>query len=219
MSEAIKELTTEEKTDALYLALPAIFREITTQADSYRFNLSRPWIVGDFIYAVDGRIAARIAVTEVIRKLVDDVGFPEDKVTRDRSLMFAKSFDDPNCRWYPRWIGSPDAKPFAICPDCNGFKSVVASNGLYPCYACDSEGIIRDSDDDDCEPGAYRINLFPTWDIQPFYAAILYRHRAQVYEPVAENAKEWGKGSALRFTTPDGAEGRLMPLIPKGAKS
>jgi len=182
------------KAEPLYAMLPAIFRKCV-DLGNWRYNIDTPFLAGDQCYATDGRILVWVAATEPIEKACADIPLDTNRktFTRERIEVVASG----TFATYPTPI--PDLSTLPVCMNCKGTGRswCECCEQPCPCNGCGGSGV----------KGNHAVALSPDVSIAAKFAKLLVAHSATVYLPEPSV-----KGAAIKFTLPDGTEGRLMPV-------
>jgi hypothetical protein len=209
----------DDNAKTIFDLLPPIFRDAVDPEVDARFWLGDPRVVGEYIYATDGRICVRTEATP--GRVAVAPPLPEGrKFVKPESL--AAVFGDGSA-----W----DAEPTPL-PPLDGFErcGVCSGTGRLPerkCRGCDRDwndeeqgcggrGTIPAGECDHChgttlkDPLARHVTLREDVWLSLLYASVLARHGATVYLPAGPNTPE--RTTLVRFTV-EGAEGRLMPMM------
>lgn len=190
-------------------------------SDSSKFVISRPFVVGDWLYATDRVICVRCRTPQVWGDVPNPKTFPlnmEDafkSITNRVEATPLRPVGRP-CRWCKgvgkmpdhdcRECGGEGTQDVEICEcphccgnhpceDCNGTGKILAGD----CEACDGLGLAFPDHPHKMTPGYW---------IARKYAKLLIDMGATAYLPVDLKSRR-----AMCFTFP-GGEGVLMPMSP-----
>jgi hypothetical protein len=180
--------------------------------DAVRFDLSRPFVIDEYVYATDAKIAVRMPVPEwwmisnpdcIPRSVVDIL---EGALCRALPATFppvegackvclgAKVMPEMGCPYCggkdaPRY---DDVPPF--CEECWQFEGKIPAG---PCYECGGSGILDWSG---------RLEVSPGYWLQRRYVALLHEFEMTTYLPIKLDSNH-----VTRFTLGD-ITGVLMPM-------
>lgn len=194
--ETATETVTVDAAERLLSLLHPIFRHCL-DPDMARYDLSTPWIVGDFVYATDARILVRSPVT------------PE---------LFAAYFigeakrPDVSSLWGPyekQPLVLPSVESVALCEICKG----RGKQGPYQCSECGHTHVMEE----DCpaclgfgrgEGMTEGIDV-GDYSLSHAFSLLLVKYQAVLFRPVDRGPLD--KPNPLRFTIGDNVEGWVMP--------
>lgn len=199
--------STQATTPDPFSRLPAIFRECIDPEPGLRFDLTTPWRDGFYVYATDGRIVARMAVSALDPEYLAEIPVrdPAIKPSRPgRRPDAASIFDDkegttealPTPLPGP-WIGEVPAG--RECPNCR-------ATGRCVCECCD----VRH----ECgRCGGSRVAWYAFADrirLSGRQAALLRRHGARLHLPLRPRKED--HTDAARWTL-GYVEGYVMGML------
>ena len=207
------DLKLDHKDHPVFSKLPAIFRDCVTDS-SIRFCLEFPQLVGEYVYATDGRILVRSPAIPEVVELIPDIApkkFPAKSCTQligsrddwDATPVSLPSLDHLERCTVCKGAGHRPTRPCS-CEmydedetPCRGLGTIPAGQ----CWDCEGTGIER--------PRVVSITLRPDVDLSVFYIRLLARHEARVYLPSEANTP-----SSIRpvYFTVEGVEGVVMPM-------
>jgi len=195
--------------------LPELLLQCTEpQFHGRKYQIDLPWVLGNFVYATDGRIIARMPIKGLKKPLVQFlrdmttrcvpnalpvyVGEFEDKPTKLPKIEDPRiECDTCNGKGYVTTAcpicrpGTPDWKP--ECPGCKGTKERV-----YGCEKCEMDGWVYQDTDRWCPVGWVAI-------AQNYLYLLQTNGVKEVFEP-----KQAPEPAAVKWVK-DNIEGRLMP--------
>jgi hypothetical protein len=192
-----------DEREAVFALLPPIFRKCTGDETSKKYDLTLPFVIGDFVYATDGRIGVRMKATPRIMIATGEARngskFPES--IRE---MFGEHFASEG-------MSVPDLSAAPICTDCDGMGIV---RGLYcdncgdfmphpavtsECQECYGSGIENGGNDG--------LILADHVEIAYRFLKIIRDAGGVIHLPL-NGTNEY----RTMFRCPDGTEGLVMPL-------
>lgn len=187
--------------EALFALLHPIFRECC-DGDSIPYDLSTPFVDGEWVYATDRRIIARCQVTPEIAIAIAALPVIRDKkrVKDPGSVYETSDFESEPMDLSP-------VSSLSVCSLCQG----TGEQSPCECSACDHLGI-----DEKCgrclgrgfgEGFAEGIILGES-RIAHYFASLLSSHEATLYAPL-DNPNGM---KAVKFTIAPDIEGRVMPM-------
>jgi hypothetical protein len=192
-----------DEREAVFALLPPIFRKCTTDDANKKYDLTLPFVIGDFVYATDGRIGVRMKATPRIMIATGEARngtkFPASIVE-----MFAEPFASEG-------TVIPDLSTLPNCLECKGSGQV---QGLYcencgdfmphpavtsECQSCYGSGI-KDGGNDGL--------------ILADHVEIAYRFLKMIQDAGGVIHLPLNGDNKYRtfFRCPDGVEGIVMPL-------
>lgn len=214
--------TSDGPKEALFILLNPIFRDCC-DPEAVRYDLSSPFVVGEHVYATDGRIIVRSPATPEIVAAFTAVPPGDGKRLKDPALVYGPS------DFQPAPLVLPDPNTFPACDRCGG-KGLVAS---YECGECWGRGIAEcnmghEHDCDECGGkgwlpggkceacdgygrggGSNKSVEVGDYLISHSFCLLLHKHGATLY---AVNGRPKDGFPPLKFTVDLGVEGRLMPM-------
>lgn len=119
-----------ETIPAVFAGLPPIFKACAAEEKHGKYDCSQPFVIGEHVYASDGRIACRIKLSDV----------PDYVPTANKGpgadVVFA-GVQTSGVAEIPN-IEGPQKEP---CDECHGDKEVECNYGhMHPCRECDRAG-------------------------------------------------------------------------------
>ena len=180
--------------EALLRLLPPMFRECFDR-NSVKYDMSTPFVVGDFCYATDGHVIMRVPATGEIRMAF--AALPVREKRRLSANSIATVWEDADA-----FVADPTSPPslsgYPACKQCGG-------SGRSWCECCDQACNCPNCDNG--IPISIGIPVGGGVKIAPRYAHLLIEHGASLF-----SRRDGARNKAIRFTAPGGVEGRLMPL-------
>ena len=189
-------------------------------SDSSKFVISRPFVVGDWLYATDRAICVRcktppawdVPNAEIVPRGAAEVF---EAITNRVEATPLCPVDGPCC-----WCNGVGKMPDHDCRQCGGEGTQDVEDcecprccGDHPCGDCNGTGKILAGDCEACEgfgmvsPDGHH-EMTPGYWIARKYAKLLIDIGATAYLPAAPMSRR-----AMYFTFP-GGEGVLMPMTP-----
>jgi hypothetical protein len=192
-----------DEREAVFALLPPIFRKCTGDETSKKHDLTLPFVIGEYVYATDGRIGVRKRVTHEVDSLLVRI---ERKGLFPRLIV--EMFDEP---FASEGTPIPDLSTLPRCATCDGCGKV---HGLY----CDNCGdfmphpAVTSECQDCCGSGiAGAANngliLADHVDISYRFLKIIRDAGGVIHLPINGENKY-----RTMFRCPDGTEGIVMPL-------
>jgi hypothetical protein len=193
---------TDER-EAVFALLPPIFRKCTTEDANKKYDLSLPFVIGEYVYATDGRIGVRKRVSHEVDSLLVRI---ERKGIFPRSIV--EMFDEP---FASEGTPIPDLSTAPVCTSCKGSGQV---QGLY----CDNCGDFNphpavNSECQECygsgieDGGSDGLILADHVEISYRFLKIIRDAGGVIHLPL-NGANKY----RTLFRCPDGVEGVVMPL-------
>lgn len=197
-----------ELAEAAFLVLPPIFRRCARRyphGESAKHDVRVPAIIGDHVYATDGRILVRCPATPAIRAAAEAARAGRLPFV-SAAEMFERYRDQSG-----EGVAVPSLDGMAECFACEGRGGVVCPCCrllVEVCDFCDGSGV---------EYHAQRIAVTGPDDacLSPQYVRILSDAGATLYPPPPSPHHDL----PFRFVAPGGVEGLVMPLKREGAAS
>lgn len=188
---------TETKADP-FLGLPGIFREcVQSTHETARYDLSTPWIEGDWVYASNGRLAVRTATDMVDDDTLEALIEAEANHSGPNRVAAIGKFFLISYELRPEPTAIPDfqARPDR-CESCGG-------NGIcfaMQCEDCDGKGFVI---------AHKRFEIAPGYWLNRAYLDVVRRHGARLWLPAGVEGDDCMRVSVFRGL---GFEGVLMPM-------
>jgi hypothetical protein len=192
-----------DELEAVFALLPPIFRKCTTNDVNKKYDLTLPFVIGDYVYATDGRIGVRKRVTHEVDAALVRI---ERKGIFPRSIveMFAEPFASEG-------TPVPDLTTAPHCATCNGSGQV---HGLY----CDNCGDFNPhsavtSECQECcgsgmkDGGNEGVILADHVEIAYRFLRMIKDASGVIHLPLNGDNKY-----RTMFLCPDGTEGIVMPM-------
>jgi hypothetical protein len=194
--------------EALFSLLPPIFRDCTCPV-VVRYDLSTPFVSGEFVYATNARVIVRLPATAEIKQAFAAIPVENRRIGKPESIFVGDYSATPIA--VPKFSGLPPCKackgagnlPERHCPECRGSGKVTCPccDTTGDCGECDGGGTIGAGPCDGCgglgrEWDDRKSETLPAGDrVGHEVMAVMERHHAVVYPPVTEE-----KAPAYRFT-------------------
>jgi hypothetical protein len=223
--DAAADATTAARLEAAFTLLPSIFRRCT-DPESARYALGAPATIGDHVYCTDGRIVVRMLATPEIREAVL-AAKPEGRFPKVDEVF--ATLPPAEQETFPAAI--PDDAP--KCPECRGAGTIAAvvcsschGEGDYDCPHCEQHTTCRACSGKGVHPWPGASMTCPACAgcgvEDGAHGGVLVHGRAKVgYRYLAivraaggslQFAAEEPHDRPIRFATPDGVEGVMMPM-------
>jgi hypothetical protein len=183
-----------------FAGLPAIFRECVAPY-TVRYDLTRPWVAGDHVYATDGRILVRVPVAGLAPGTLGPLW--------NAAAMFDRHpgrYAEPIVLPEP---GGPESTPCAICKgggqlecDARGAYGPGAGPLAFECPVCDGSGRVINWESTPVADG---------YALSARFVHLLRRHGAAVHLPLAPDGSTPSDVPAYFVAGP--VEGLVMPCV------
>lgn len=196
------------------VALHPIFKDCCADRKSHRYDLTAPFVAGDYIVATDGPIMVRCPRGDTVL----DVD-PERWLPDPRGIWEAVSKRGETVS-----VTLPDVPGEAPCDVCKGTGIVdtgilLACDGIeyqihqhgkpiwYDCLECEGAKEIRSDEAVLVHKSGYHLRAY--------YIAVLRRHGVMSVEIPLKRPKSWHDNLNACSFVGDGFEGWLMPIVPE----
>lgn len=199
---------------------PPFFARCVGLLEPLKSDISRPFVVGDWLYATNGVICVRCETPPAwdvpcAKWVVRNAAKMFEAITNRVEATPLRPVNGPCC-----WCNGVGKMPDHDCRECEGEGTQDVEDcdcpyccGEHPCEDCDGTGEILAGDCKACEGLGVtspddRHEMTPGYEIARKYAKLLNDMGATAYLPISLRSLD-----PMYFTFP-GGEGVLMPMTP-----